>query len=597
MKTLLKIFKLLTPQERTSAFILFLMILVVAILDMAGVASILPFMAVLANPEVVNTNKFLVTVYNKIGSDNFEEFLLVLGFLVFAVFILSLSFKAFTTFVQLRFVMMQEFSIGKRLVEGYLNQPYSWFLSRHSADLGKTILSEVNQVINQGIAPMISLVAQSTVVLALLTLLLFIDYKLALIVGFTLSSAYSIIFFATKNFLSRIGADRVVANQKRFTAVSEAFGGLKEIKISGLQSAYSKRFSSPAEEYARNISTAQIISQLPRYALEGIAFGGMLLVMLYLISQKGSFDGALPIITVYAFAGYRLMPALQQIYGSITQLRFAGPAIDSMYNELTSLQPLRLDSKESSIDFQHSIVLKEIEFSYPNSSRATLEIDNLTIQAKSTVAFVGATGSGKTTAVDLILGLLVAEKGRIEVDGQLISEENLTAWRKIIGYVPQHIYLADDSISANIAFGLDEKEVNQVAVERSAKIAALHDFIENELPNKYQTNVGERGVRLSGGQRQRIGIARALYHNPKILILDEATSALDNLTEDAVMEAITELGDEITIILIAHRLGTVKACDTIFLLESGKITAKGSYEELLIESKKFEAMVRSEEFE
>jgi len=206
---------------------------------------------------------------------------------------------------------------------------------------------------------------------------------------------------------------------------------------------------------------------------------------------------------------------------------------------------------------------------------------------------VGATGSGKTTTVDLILGLLEAQVGVLEVDGQAITEHNRRAWQRAIGYVPQQIYLADDTVAANIAFGLQEKDIDQAAVERAAKIANLHEFVANELPQQYQTTVGERGVRLSGGQRQRIGIARALYHNPQVLILDEATSALDNLTEQAVMEAVHNLGHEITIILIAHRLSTVKACDTVYLLEKGELKAQGTFDELTQANERFRAMATS----
>jgi ABC-type multidrug transport system fused ATPase/permease subunit len=382
----------------------------------------------------------------------------------------------------------------------------------------------------------------------------------------------------------------VKANQDRFTAISEAFGASKVVKVRGLEQAYTNRFSAPAQAYARHQATAQVISQLPRFALEAIAFGGMLLVVLYLMAQSGSIAKALPIITVYAFAGYRLIPALQQIYGAVTQLRFAGPALDSLHADLLSLKPAHPNPSQDTIRLNQAIVLKGIQFRYPNAPHLALKNLCLSIPAKSTVGFVGATGSGKTTTVDLILGLLEAQEGKLEVDGNAITEHNKRAWQRTIGYVPQHIYLADATVEANIAFGLEAQDINQAAVERAAKIANLHNFVHNELPQQYQTTVGERGVRLSGGQRQRIGIARALYHNPKVLILDEATSALDNLTEQAVMEAVNNLGHEITIILIAHRLSTVKACEIIFLLDKGVLQAQGSFDELMQSNELFRAM-------
>jgi ABC-type multidrug transport system fused ATPase/permease subunit len=308
------------------------------------------------------------------------------------------------------------------------------------------------------------------------------------------------------------------------------------------------------------------------------------------MAQSGSFASALPIIALYAFAGYRLMPALQQIYGAVTQLRFAGPALDALHADLMSLQPAHPNPSQDAIALNQAISLNQIQYRYPNAPHPALKNLSLRIPAKSTVGLVGATGSGKTTTVDLILGLLEAQEGTLAVDGQVITEHNKRAWQRKIGYVPQQIYLADDTVAANIAFGIQAKDIDQAAVERASKIANLHEFVVNELPQQYQTTVGERGVRLSGGQRQRIGIARALYHNPQVLILDEATSALDNLTEQAVMEAVHNLGHEITIILIAHRLSSVRQCDQIYLLERGEVKASGTYDQLTASSQQFKAM-------
>jgi ABC-type multidrug transport system fused ATPase/permease subunit len=593
MRTIQKLLDLLTPPDRKRAHLLLGMILVMALLDMVGVASIMPFMAVLANPELVQTNSFLNAAYTQLGFADPQQFLFALGMLVFVLLVVSLAFKALTTYAQLRFTLMREYSIGKRLVEGYLHQPYSWFLSRHSADVGKTILSEVSQVIAKAIIPMMNLIAHGAVAIALLALLILIDTQLALVAGLTLTTAYALIFKATRGHLARIGKERVKANQARFTAVSEAFGASKEVKVGGLEQAYINRFSGPAQTFACHQATAQVISQLPRFALEAIAFGGMLLVVLYVMAQSGSFASALPIIALYAFAGYRLMPALQQIYGAVTQLRFAGPALDALHSDLMSLKPAYANPSQDAIALKQAITLNQIQYRYPNAPQPALKNLSLTIPANSTVGFVGATGSGKTTTVDLILGLIEAQEGTLEIDGQTITEHNQRAWQRAIGYVPQQIYIADDTVAANIAFGLDAKDIDQAAVERAAKIANLHDFVANDLPQQYQTTVGERGVRLSGGQRQRIGIARALYHNPQVLILDEATSALDNLTEQAVMEAVYNLGQEITIILIAHRLSTVKACSTIFLLEKGELKAKGTFDQLTKISELFRAMIKT----
>jgi ABC-type bacteriocin/lantibiotic exporter with double-glycine peptidase domain len=586
-----KLLDLLSSGERRRAGVVLGMILIMALLDVIGLASVMPYMAVLANPQLVETNAILLAVYSELGFSDRQQFLFFLGMLVFVILVFSLGFKAITTYAQMRFALTCEYSLCKRLVEGYVHQPYEWFLGRHSAELGKNILSEVGIVIGNGMMPLMTLITQSAVAIALLALLLIVDPLLALSVGAVLGIAFGSIFMLTKGFLSSIGAGRIKANQERFIAVSEVFGAIKEVKVGGLEQAYIGRFDMPAELYARYQTSGQVVAQLPRFLLEAIAFGGMLLLVLYLMARSGSFATALPIIVLYAFAGYRLMPALQQIYGSSSQLRFVGPALDALHAELMSLQPSeQVKSTSDAMLLHHTIQLDKVFFSYQNAAQPALRDICLTIPAHSVIGLVGLTGSGKTTTVDLILGLLEAQKGTLTVDKHVINANNRRQWQRAIGYVPQQIYLADDSVSANIAFGAEPNSIDQNAVERAAKIANLHDFVINELPQGYASTVGERGARLSGGQRQRIGIARALYRNPRVLIMDEATSALDNLTEQAVMEAVNNLGREVTIILIAHRLSTVRQCDQIYLLEKGQVKARGTYDELTKHCETFRAM-------
>ncbi|MDC1003131.1 ABC transporter ATP-binding protein [Candidatus Pelagibacter sp.] len=584
MQTFKKFLFLLTSHERKRAVLLLLLMIITALLEMVGVVSILPFMAVLTKPSLIETNTILNNFFQLssiFGVEDNHEFLFVLGFIVFAVLIFSLTFKALTIYFQLRFLQMREYSIGKRLIEGYLQQPYSWFLARHSADLGKNILSEVHEVIGNGMRPMMELMAKGLVAVTLITLLIIVDPKLSLIVGFSLGGAYGITFFFIRNYLTRIGSERLKNNQLRFTAVSEAFGAVKELKVGGLEQTYIKSFSNSAQSYARNTSSAQVVAHLPRFILEAIAFGGILLLILYLIAKSGNFNSALPIVSLYVFTGYRLLPALQLIYGSLTQLTFIGASLDRLTDDLKNLKQVNRNKGQGVLSFNKSITLKNIHYNYPNTSQSALKDISLSIPVKSIVGLVGATGSGKTTTIDIILGLLEAQKGTLEVDEKVITLQNSTSWQSSIGYVPQQIYLADDTVASNIAFGTDANNINQETVEKVAKIANLHEFIIDELPKQYQTTIGERGVRLSGGQRQRIGIARALYHDPQLLILDEATSALDSQTEQVVMDAVNNLSKNITIILIAHRLNTVKKCDIIFKLEKGRLIGQGNYDQLI----------------
>ena len=584
MQTYKKLLFLLSHSERKNAVFLLVMILIMALLDMMGVASILPFMAVLTNPDIVETNSFLNKIFQiskNIGVENKQQFLFSLGIVVFTLLVFSLIFKALTNYLQVRFVQLGQYNISKRLVEGYLNQPYTWFLNRNSADLGKTILSEVDQVVGSGIAPAIDLIAKGMVIIALITLLIIADPKLAIVVGFTLSAAYGLIFYLIRRYLNKIGKERLRSNELRYTSISEAFGAAKQVKVGGLEQTYVSRFSNPAKIYAITQVYFKVLSQLPRFFLEAIAFGGILLSILYLMSRSGSFNTILPIISLYVFAGYRLLPAIQQVYASFTRLAFVGPSLDKLHEDISNLNSYKPNQDEAVLTLNKKITLNNIDYNYPNSSRIVLKNINLSIDAKSTVGIVGATGSGKTTTVDIILGLLDPKRGNLKIDEKIITKQNSKSWQRSIGYVPQEIYLSDDTIAANIAFGINDKIINQEAVERVAKIANLHQFVIDELPKQYQTTIGERGVRLSGGQRQRIGIARALYHNPKLLILDEATSSLDNQTERAVMDAVNNLSNNITIIIIAHRLSTVMKCDKIFLLEKGELKNQGSFEELM----------------
>ncbi len=597
MNIFFRLFNLLHSLEKRNALLLLFMILIMAFLETAGLVSILPFLTILSNPDLIETNYFLSNFFSfsKIfGVENQEQFFLFLGILVFIVFIFSLCFKALTTYAMIRFTQMREYSIGKRLIESYLHQPYSWFLNKHSANLGKNILSEVHNVIERGMGPALNLISQSIIVIFILTVLLIVDVVLALTIFFVLGIIYLIIFTLMSSKLKKLGKVNIKANEERFTAVVEAFGATKEVKLGGLEKEYVSRFSTPAIYYGKNTATVGIISQLPRYLIEGMGFGGMLIIILYLISANGSFASIIPILTLYAFAGYRLLPAIQQIYASLTALRFTGPAINILYSDLKKLEGIDTNLiQDNDLSFNKEILLNNLVYNYPNTSEPALKDINLRILVNERVGIVGPTGCGKTTIVDLILGLLEPKEGNLIVDEKIINISNRRKWQSMIGYVPQTIYLADQSISQNIAFGEDIKKINQKEVEAAAKAAKLHDFISNELPMGYSTKVGERGVRLSGGQRQRIGIARALYRQPKLLIMDEATSALDNLTEQAVMDAINNLEKNITVILIAHRLNTVSECDKIFLMDKGKVISSGNFKELISNNKYFKEMVNT----
>ena len=593
MITIKNIFSLLTTTEQRHGLVLLGMILIMALLDAVGVASIMPFVAVLGNPDVIETNRWLAYVNDWLGYENSNDFLFFLGIVLFVTLVGSIAFKALTQYAILRFSHMRNHSLACRLFKGYLGRQYSWFLNRHSADLGKTILSEVGQVVNDVLMPCMELLAHGIVALFLVVLLLLVDPVLASTVIIVLGGFYLIIYISVRSYLSRIGTDRLESNRERFQIAQEALAGIKEVKIFGREDAFLNRFAWPSLRFARHKVNSHVAGMIPSFALQIIAFGGMLVIVLYLLRSTGDLGTALPLVALYALAGNRLLPALQMIYQSLTRLRFGIPAMEALRKDMQEIEQGREAVPSISADSKvpgRLISLRSVSFTYPGAQALALNNLCLEIPVQSTIGLVGTTGAGKTTTVDLILGLLFPEKGGLFVDDAIITPSNVRSWQNVLGYVPQQIYLADDSVAGNIAFGIDPGDIDYQAVERAARIAELHSFVSKELPRGYKTMVGERGVRLSGGQRQRIGIARALYHDPAVIIFDEATSALDNITEKAVMTAVNKLGGQKTIILIAHRFLTVRNCDIIYLLEWGRVVGKGTYEELLENCGKFRAM-------
>ena len=590
MKHIKKFIYLLSLNDQRGIGFLLIFLIISAFLDMAGIASILPFMMVLSDPSLLETNFYLSFLHERsklFGVKNQVDFLFILGSSVFILLVASLSFKAFVSYFQAQFIQNLGYSISKRLMERYLSQPYHWFLNRHSSDFGKIILSETDFIITSGFSKILDIIARGLIVIVIIILLLFVDTYLTFITFSLLGISYFIIFFFVRKYLNKIGTKRLKNNQTRFATVSEAFGAIKTIKVGSLEQAYINEFSIAARIYAKTQASASVISLLPRFFLEALAFGGILLVMLIFVSKNGSFVEILPIASLYIFAGYRLLPSLQVIYSSIAQLTFVTPSLDKLYEDVKNIKKSNEERNNNILTLNKSIRLNNICFKYPETQRLAIDNISLSIFSGSKVGFVGSTGSGKTTIIDIILGLLKPQKGNLIIDKTIVSNQNFRSWQRSIGYVPQQIYLSDNTIASNIAFGLETKDINMGQVEKVSKIANLHEFVISELPNKYLTTIGERGIRLSGGQLQRIGIARALYHDPKVLIFDEATSALDNLTEKAVMDTINNLSEDITIILIAHRLDTLKDCDNIFVMEKGKLIGEGTFEELSKTNKMF----------
>ena len=649
--TFRQIVDLLSDEERWKVVGILVAAAGTGIIETFSVASIMPFMAVVASPGLIQENSMLAWLGAVSGTETYSGFLLVLALLVLVILLLSHAFIALTTWLVAKFVWQKHHILSRRLLTRYLAQPYPFFLGRNTSELSEHLLREIETVIRGVLNPAMDVLVKGIISVLLVGFLAYVDPLLAVVVAVVLGGAYVGIWSVVREKQGEIGTQQLDANRKRFRVATEAFQGIKELKALGRESLILERYSDESRRFARHSTQHELAARIPRNVMEVIAFGGVLLVVVYLLTARGGLGEALPVLAAFTFAGYKLMPALQGVFAGLVQVRFHAPALDAVHRDLfgepgvilaeaeeaeaegerrgrragdprrgraeptphtsdsrpgspptsesgpapsrrASAEPLQEIAQREPLPFDEGIVLDEVAYRYDRKERPVLQGVSLRIRKGEMVGLVGATGSGKTTLVDLILGLLSPWQGRILVDGQPLTGERRLRWRRSVGYVPQEIFLGDESVAANIAFGIPPDDVDGEQVVRAAAVARIHDFIES-LPEGYDTVVGERGVRLSGGQRQRIGIARALYGDPPVLVMDEGTSDLDSVTEAAVTRAIREADPRRTVIWIAHRLRTVERCDRIYLLEEGRVADSGPYEDLLRTSEQFRAMAQA----
>ncbi len=595
MEAARKLFQLMNARERRRFYLLMPAVTGMALMQVVGIASVLPFLALVTDPTAVETNQYLSLAYDRLGFQSLNGFLVFVGLAALGILLLSNAVTALTEYLLLRFSWNLNHSLSVRMLREYLSKPYVFFLDQNTAGLATNLLGEVKQAVSGFVIALLHLISRSVVTLFILGLLAALYPMLALLTFGFLGAAYGITFALVRRGMAEAGRLRSRSDRARYKAASEALSGIKDIKILGREEPFLKRYQRHSGAYTRQMARQQVIALIPRYAFETIAFGGMLIIVLVLLIRGSGVQEIVPTLGVFAVATLRLLPALQSLFSAMTNLRFSVASIDVLHHDIEGASPHQPWAPKDiePMHLEHELVLSDVDFSYPTARGRVLEDFTLRIAANSSVGIVGATGSGKTTTVDILLGLLHPESGALLVDGVPVTDENRRAWQMNLGYVPQQIYLADDTIAANIAFGVRERDVDTAAIERAAQMANIHDFIVSELPDGYQTVVGERGVRLSGGQRQRLGIARALYHNPEVLVFDEATSALDGLTEESIFRAVSELGKSKTIIMIAHRMTTVRECDVIYLLDKGKVLDSGSFQELLARNERFRAMAQA----
>jgi len=597
-KAIKKLRDILTRREKLQVLALLVAVIGMAFSQAIGVASVLPFISLVMEPNMVFDNRYLFWAYETLNFTSINQFIIFTGVVMFAIVFLSNGISAFATWLKLRFAWMNNHRLSCRLLKKYLSMPYAFFLNQNSADLSKNVLQEVNHLTSDFIIPVLTIITKSLTVIFILAMLFWVDILISFIALFVLGGSYAVIFWKVNSNLKFMGNERMLANKMRYKSVNEAFGGIKEVKVMNREPHFLGRYSRESLKQARLRSWNAVIGQVPRFALEAIAFGGIIIFVLAMLLTREDARQVIPMVSLFAFAGYRLMPALQEIFTSSTKMQFNLAVLDRIHDDFTRVDKTALsdtfstEKLPSALPFTSEITLDRVTYYYPHSSVVAIDNISLNIEYNSSVAFIGPTGAGKTTIVDIILGLLPPQRGRILVDGVEIGQANIIKWQRDIGYVPQHIYLSDDTVASNIAFGLPDNKIDRDALVKAARIANIDEFIEDELPYGYETLVGERGIRLSGGQRQRIGIARALYMDPEVLVFDEATSALDGVTEEAVLSAMENAAKLKTLIIIAHRLTTVKKCDRIYLLDRGKIAAEGTYDLLMSSNEQFQKMAK-----
>jgi len=589
-----KAWALLDARERRNAWIVLGVIIIGALASAVMVGSVMPFLAVLADPSRIETTPVLAWAYEALGFTSVYGFLVGLGVASFVVIVLSSLIQIAKTWAVARFAMMRIHSISYRLLASYLAQPYAFFLNRHSGEMGPRVLTESEQVVLRFLRHAAEFVASSFTTLAIVGLLLWVEPVVAVVSFAVLGGSYVLFFRLKRRSLKGLGQMRVDANRQRFRLANEALTGIKDIKLLGRERAYLDRYKVPSVRMAQAQARIVVLSQVPQFALQAVALGGVLLLCVLLIDPEGvasgtALGGLLPVLGVFAFAGQRLMPELSKLYQSLAEMQAGSAAVETVHEDLVTRKSAGQIPKTApaALGLKTALHLDDISFSYPNAEQAGLRGVTLSIKAGEKIGIVGSTGAGKTTLADVILGLLEPTQGRLVVDQTEITSDNIGAWMQSVGYVPQDIFLTDAPVAENIALGVAPEAIDQEHVREAARIARIDQFIMEDLPEGYQTHIGERGVRLSGGQRQRIGIARALYHDADLIVFDEATSALDNLTEQEVMDAIDALPGDKTVLMIAHRLSTVKRCDRIIVLDRGVVVGCDTWNALIEENSAF----------
>lgn len=568
LRLIRRCFSLARPYGLGKMLIVFGLLLINGIMQVVGIASIFPFFTFIADPDQVRKSRMGAWIFEHFPGMDHSALVMYSGVGAVLLLFLANGFALAGEVGRVRYSYGLGHFLRMQMLQSFALREYVYFLSENSGSMLNKLIGDVASFTQSVLQPVLEILSRFVVVILLLIAIFSIHPFIALGSGIFLGGFYFIIFALLRKRSRMVGEGLNIANRGIHVLAMQFIQGIKPITIHGKAQYFINGFSHHSNSQAVFNARLPIYGSGPRYLIEPIAFGGLVIIIMVLTIQGRSFNSILPNLAVIALAGYRILPSFQALYGLLSHVYAMRYVVSEVESEIAKFhapisETLALSIPSKPFQFEKEIRLEKISFRYPNARKYVLKDFSLTIRKNQTVGIKGVSGSGKSTLIDIILGLHVPQRGNVIVDGRVVDSSNMCGWRSLIGYVPQDIYLLDASVAENIAFGISPGEIIHDDLLQAAEAAQIKDFIEKELSNSWNTIVGERGVRLSGGQKQRIGLARALYHRPKILILDEATSALDTKTEKAVMQTIQSLQSTMTMLIVAHRLSTLASCDRV----------------------------------
>jgi len=588
-----KVLYLLPKGDKYRIAALLAMMLGAALIEVAGIGMIPAFVSIVADPDRVMNYEPIAGLLDWLGIETQQQLLVWGGSTLVLVFVIKNIYLTIYYYVEARYAYSRFYRLSHRLMSSYMQAPYTFHLQRNTADLLRNTNSEVRLLVQQVIKPSLIITKEAVMSISIVGFLLFMEPVITFIVMILLGSGVGGFLMLTQRRVKGYGLEEQEHRRGIIKALNQGVGGIKDARVLNREAEFIEKFRYAAWRSSVLLTKKFFLSKIPKPIVETIAVAGIMLIAILMVAQGRPVTTIIPVLTLFVMATVRLMPAIQQVTKSLTKLRYNLVVVDPIYDDIVELADYRKRfladrDKRERIELKNKITIRDLHYSYPNSDEQALRGVSLSIPKGASVAFTGPSGAGKTTIVDLLLGLLEPDRGMILADGQNI-QDHLSAWQRNIGYIPQFIYLSDETLRNNIAFGIKNEEIDDEAVWKALQLAQLDELVKG-LPEGLETIIGERGVRLSGGQRQRIGIARALYHNPQVLVMDEATSALDNVTEKQIIAALDELKGQRTVITIAHRLTTVMDCDRIYFMKNGRIESEGTYDELIANNDSFRVL-------